>query len=74
MPTSETNPPVKQSNNTMLSILLNMYFLIKSDPQIKYYNVHDPPTLQIIQKKMRKTMKTRQLQIMIMMAQILKTQ
>eukprot|EP00957_Ditylum_brightwellii_P098438 7499958-Ditylum_brightwellii.AAC.1 len=24
MPTSETNPPVKQSNNTMLSILLNM--------------------------------------------------
>eukprot|EP00957_Ditylum_brightwellii_P107053 8167849-Ditylum_brightwellii.AAC.1 len=45
MQTSEIHLSVKQSNNTMLRILFNMSILINHDPQIKYYNVHEPPHL-----------------------------
>eukprot|EP00957_Ditylum_brightwellii_P205678 15344922-Ditylum_brightwellii.AAC.1 len=67
MLTSETGPPMKQTNRTMLRNLLNM--MHKSSNTISMIQ----PSLQIIWKKMRKKMKTSHLQTMMMMTQIMKT-
>eukprot|EP00957_Ditylum_brightwellii_P158926 12096183-Ditylum_brightwellii.AAC.1 len=45
MPTSETNPSMKQSSNTMLRILLKISILLNHDDQVIQYNIHDPPQL-----------------------------